>query len=131
MLIHRRNIRVINFDTIFLLLIVFTGLLICNNSLRNGSELNRKPVPANISIVERSAVANPCLRLQVFQKTWILNKDHFDLLAFNRNIISEDKNIDLKVSALQITRHKIHKIPQFILRYHLFPPEKDEPPLLS
>jgi hypothetical protein len=131
MLNHRGNIRVTNFNTIILPLIVFIGLLICSNSLRNGSELNRKSVPANISILENSAVASPGLRLQVFQKTWILNKDHFNLLAFNSNTISENKNTDIRVYSLQTIRHKIFKVPQFILRYHLFPTEKNEPPLLG
>jgi hypothetical protein len=131
MLNTRENIRIINFDSIIVLAIVIFGLLIYTNSLKNSTQLNRKPVSTYMSVSENIAVFSPCIRLQVFQKTWISNKDNFNLLAFNRNPLAENKKTGLKVSHFQIIRQSSYKIPQFMLRYHLFPAEMDEPPHLS
>ena len=127
----RENIRAIHFDAIIVSTIIFFGLLTYNNSYQNKTEQNRNHVPIFISVTQNSAVSTPCIRLQVFQKTWILNKDNFNLLAFNSNPLSESKKTGLKVSHLQIIRESSHKIPHFLLKYHLFPPENVEPPLLS
>jgi len=131
MLNTRENIRIINFNSIIAIAIVYFGLLICNNSFGKQAELNRKPVSTYMSVCEKNAVSDPCIRLLVFQKTWISNKDNFNLLAFNRNPISEDKKTAIKVTYLQIIRQSSLKIPQFILRYHLFPQGIDEPTRLS
>ena len=131
MLDTRENIRNFHFDAIIILVIVFFGLLFYNNSFSNTNELERKPALTYIAVSDNNSIAGPCIRLQVFQKTWILNKDNFNLLAFNRNPLSENKKTGLKVCHLLIISQSSHKIPQFILRYHLFPAEMDEPPHLS
>ncbi|MGA2405938.1 MAG: hypothetical protein ABSF81_04205 [Bacteroidales bacterium] len=131
MLNTRENIRIINFDSIILLSILFFGLLIYNNPVRNSTKLNRNPVSTFMSVSENSAVSSTCIRLQIFQKTWISNKDNFNLLAFNRNPLSENKKTGIKISQLQNLRRNSYRIPLFIFRYHLFPVEMDEPPLLS
>jgi hypothetical protein len=131
MLNTRENIRIINFDSIILLSILFFGLLIYNNPVRNSTKLNRNPVSTFMSVSENSAVSSACIRLQIFQKTWISNKDNFNLLAFNRNPLLENKKTGIKISQLQNLRRNSYRIPLFIFRYHLFPAEMDEPPLLS
>jgi hypothetical protein len=125
------NIRFKSFDSIIVLLIIFFGLLICINSFRNTPELKSKPVSAYMSVSNKYAVSNPCNRLQIFLKTWILNKDNFSLLAFNRNPLTVSKKTDLLVSHLSIIRQNSHRIPQFILRYHLFPSDSDLPLFLG
>ncbi len=127
----RENTRVIHFDSIILIAIVFFGLLIFNNSGKSSTGSDRKPVPAYMFAVGNSTASGSYFRLQVFQKTWILNKDNFNLLAFNRNPLSESKKTGIKVSHLIALCQSSHKIPQFILLYHIFPPENDEPPYLS
>ena len=131
MLNIRENIRFVNIDAFIVLSILLFGILIYSDSRKTTTELNRKPVSAYFSLSENSAVSSSSVRLQLFQKTWISNKDHFNLLAFNRNPQSESKKTDLKVSHLLIIRQSSNKIPQFILRYHLFPAETDEPPHLG
>lgn len=131
MLNARENIRIIHFDSIIVIAIVFFGLLICSNSVRKTTDFNRKPVSTYISINDNNAVSNPCVRLQVFQKTRISNKDNFDLLAFNRNPLSENKRTDLRILYLKNISQSILKIPQFILFYHHLSGEKDEPQHLS
>lgn len=131
MLNSRENIIFVNFEAIIVLAIVFLGLLFYSNSLGNTTTLNSHQVPTYMSASENIAVFSPCIRLQVFQRTWISNKDNFDLLAFNRNPISESKKSGMKVSHLRLIRESSHKIPQFILRYHLFPADGDIPPILS
>jgi hypothetical protein len=131
MLNTRENIRNFHFDAIIILVIVFFGLLFYNNSFRNTNELERKPALTYIAVSDNNSIAGPCIRLQVFQKTWISKKDNFNLLAFNSNPLSENRKTNLKVYHLLIIRQNSYKIPQFILRYHLFPAEMDEPPHLS
>jgi hypothetical protein len=127
----RENIRFVNFDSIVVILILLFGLLVYNNSDSNRADHNRKPVSRIILVSENTALTGSFIRLQVFQKTWISNKDNFNILAFNRNPLSETKKAILKVSYLETIRRSTNKIPQFLIRYHLFPAEADEPPLLS
>lgn len=131
MLNVREHSRIFSSDLIIVILIFFFGLLICNNSNRITTDLKRNPISSYMSVSENSAISSLCSRFQVFQKTWVLNKDNFNLLAFNRNPLSENKKTGIKVFHLRIIRQNSNKIPQFILRYHLFPSEMDEPPLLS
>ena len=131
MLSTRENIRNFHFEAIIILAIVFFGLLFYNNSFSNTNELKRKPVSTNISVSDNNAVSGPCIRLQVFQKTWISNKYNFNLLVFNRNPLSENRKTNMKVCHVLIIRQSSFNVPQFILRYHLFPAEMDEPPHLS
>jgi hypothetical protein len=131
MLNTRENIRFVNFDAIIVIAILFFGLLIYSNSLRSTNELARKPVSSYMSVSQNSAISGPCLKLQIFQKTWISNKDNFNILAFNRNPQYENKRTNLKISHLRNISQGILKIPQFILFYHLSPGEKDEPQHLS
>ena len=131
MLNTRENIRNFHFDAIIILVIVFFGLLFYNNSFCNTNELARKPESTYIAASNNNSITGPCIRLKVFQKTWISNKDNFNLLAFNNNPLSENRKTNLKVYHLLIIRQNSYKIPQFILQYHLFPAEMDEPPHLS
>jgi|ERR1035437_4052056 hypothetical protein len=131
MLETRENIRNVHFDAIIILAIVFFGLLFYNNSFSNINEPERKPVSTYIGVSDNNSITGPCIMLQVFQKTWISNKDNYNLLAFNRNPLSENRKTNLKVYNLLIIRQNTCKIPQFILRYHLFPAEMDEPSHLS
>jgi hypothetical protein len=127
----RGNIRIINFDSIFVIAILLFGLLIYSNSEKNTTDLRGKQASTCISIIESNADYSPCIRLQVFQKEWILNRDNFNLLAFNGNQLSENRKTGIKVSHLQIIRQSSQKIPLFILLYHLSPADTDEPPFLS
>jgi len=127
----RGNIRILSLDSIIVIAILLFGQFIYSNSEKNTNDLQRQPASTCISVIEKSADYSPCIRLQVFQKAWILNRDNFNLLAFNGNQLSESRKTGIKVSHLQIIRQGSHKIPQFILLYHLFPSDTDEPPLLS
>lgn len=131
MLNDRENTRIINYDSIVLLLIIFFGLLIFNGNVSSSTETKSKPVSVYTTIGQNSAVSSPGIRLQVFQKTWILNKDNFNLLAFNRNPLYENKRNGIKISYLLNVRQNRSDIPEFIFLYHLFPAESAEIPLLS
>lgn len=131
MLSSRENLRFVNFDSVVVILMLLFGVLVYSNSGKNITNQNRKPVSNIISVSENTAISGTFIRLQVFKKTWISNKDNFDILAFNRNPLSENRKATLKVSNLETKSRSSNKIPQFLLRYHLFPPDTDEPPLLS
>jgi hypothetical protein len=128
---NRENICFINIDAIIVLTILFLGLLMFNNTLRTLPVHQSTPYSTYVTINNNTAISTPCIRVQVFQKTWILNNDNFNLLAFNRNPLLDSKKERLKVSQYQFIRQSSDKIPQFILRYHLFPLENDPFPVLS
>jgi len=131
MLNNKENIRIINIDSIILLLIVLLGLLIHNGTFSTSTEHKSNPIRTYASESHNSAIFSPGIRVQIFQKIWILNKDNFNLLAFNRNPLSEDKKTGILISYLQNIRVNSDRITSFIFRYYLFPAEKDELPLLS
>ena len=127
----RENTGLINFDAIVIVLVLFLGLLVYTSYSGNTNETRRKPVEKTTSVTEYYAINTPIARLPIYQKTWISNKDNFRLLAFNRCTLSENKKTDIQVSELRIIRHSLSGTPQFILRYHLFPREMEDLPLLS
>jgi len=131
MITERKNRAVAYFDTIVVLVLLFFAVLAHHQSTGMIASAGRVPVTYTISENDNSAVASPCLRLNVYQKTWILNKDHFDILAFNRSPIVENGNTDIQVSYFQKIRLSLSRVPHFILRYHLFPSESDAYPVLG
>src|SRR5512133_2268040 len=127
---HSDNNGIRIFDTFLVSAILFLGFLFCNNSVRSTLEINRIPVPATIAVSDNSAVSGTYFRIQVFQKTWILNKDNFNLLAFNRNPLSESRRAGIKSSNCNILMRDFRKIPQFIFLCHQYPEDAGEPPHL-
>jgi hypothetical protein len=131
MLRNRENIRLIPFDAIIILSIVFFGLMIHIDRMKSIPAHKNIPVSVYISVNKDNAVSNPCIRLQVYQKTWILNKDNYNILAFNRNPFSESQRTGINITHFLVLRHSLVRVPQFILRYHLFPGETDAFPDLG
>lgn len=128
---NREYLRPLLLDVIVILSILFFGLMINNNTLKNEPVHNNDPVSAFISVSDKSAVSNACARFQVYQKTWILNKDNYNILAFNRNPFSMNLKTEMNINSFLILRQSLDKIPQFIRRYHLYPEETDAFPLLG
>jgi hypothetical protein len=128
---NRQNSILTNFDAVIIVLIIFLCLMFYTNYSGNVNETRRKPVETSTAFTECCALNAPIERLQVYQKTWISNKDNYSLLAFNRSPLSENKKTDMRVVQLQTIRQGLSPVPQFILRYHIFPREMDDPPLLS
>lgn len=131
MLNEKEYNRFISLSSVYILAIVLFGLMFFSNSFENKSGISNNPVSTHISLSVNTAVPGQFIRLHVFQKTWIVNKDNFNLLGFNRNTLSDNKVNCIKISYLKQLRLGSNKIPHFLLRYHLFPAETDEPPLLS
>lgn len=127
----RENIRFVNFDSIVVLLILLFVVLVYNNSGRNITGHSRKPVSILLSVSKNTAISGTFVRLQVFRKSWMSNKDNFDILAFNRNPLSENKKATLKISNLETIRRSSKNISHFLIQFHLFPEETNDPPLLS
>jgi hypothetical protein len=120
------NIRIINFDSIIIVLIIFFGALTTSNSFGNISVADKKPVTASVSLYVNCAEPVSFVRLQVFQKTWISNKDNFNILAFNRSPVTENKKTKLKIFSYLFIRNKFPESPGLFLRPHLFPSESDD-----
>jgi len=128
---NRENIRIVPFAAIFVLSILFLGLLGRNDSLKSIPVNKSYPGLVYISVVSNNAVSNPCIRLLIFQKTWILNKDNYNILAFNRNPFTESQRTGININHFLALRQNLNRVPQFILRYHLFPEETDAFPDLG
>lgn len=128
---NRENIRIVLFDAIIVLSILFIGLIVNNNSMKSEPVHRNIPVSTIISVSDNIAVSNPCIRLQVYQKTWILNKDNYNILAFNRNPFTMSLRTEINIDHFLILRQSLNRVPQFILRYHLFPEETDAFPDLG
>ena len=92
----KKDIRAIHFDSIFLILILFFGLQICQNTDFNKSVPNGKPVPIEISINQSNATISSGIQFYFFQKCWISNKDNFRLLTFEQTKYLDNKKVDQK-----------------------------------
>ncbi len=128
---RKENILFTHISSLIFLLIILCGILILNETSVASSASHGKPVKSYESVNNSYGVSSPGVRLQIFQKTWIINKDHYNLLAFNRNPLSESIKANKKVIFYQNIRKETGTIPVFIFNYHLFPSDNDEPPLLS
>jgi len=131
MLDRNENIRIVNLDSIFLIVILAVGLLISHNTYSNHSDRTKNSSTTEISINQSSATVIPVIRLHAFQKTLYYKNDFFKLSSFTKNQFTENKQVDQKISLLKIIRNGTQRIPISLFRYHLFPTERDEIPLLS
>ena len=127
----KKDIRAIHFDSIFLILILFFGLQICQNTDFNKSVPNGKPVPIEISINQSNATISSGIQFYFFQKCWISNKDNFRLLTFEQTKYLDNKKVDQKISLLDKIRKKTPGFLILIIQNLLFHPENSEVPVLS
>jgi hypothetical protein len=127
----KEDIRAIHFDSIFLILILFFGLLICQNSDFYKTVQNSKPAPIEISINQSNATISSGIQFYFLQKYWISNKDNFRLLTFEQTKYLDNKKVDQKIFQLDKTRKKSPGSLILIIQNHLFHPENSEVPVLS
>jgi hypothetical protein len=131
MLDQKDNIRFNNIESILLLLIVSLGLLIYVNSKSYLPERNISSLTTDASINKNIAVFFSCATLKFFEKTLVTIKCSFKLLSPDKNLLFENRKIDIKISLLQNIQQNIDIIPSFIFYHHLFPIENDDFPILS
>lgn len=127
----KENIGNLQQDLIFLILILFFGLVIFQNTDHNKSVPEGKPVPVEISVLQNNAALSTGIQFHIFQISWISNKDNFRLLTFDQTQFLDNKKVNQKIHLLDQVRRKS---PGFLIlptRYHLFPQEKSEIPVLS
>jgi hypothetical protein len=127
----RENIRFVNFETFLLVLVILFGLLFFSDHSGSKFETKKKHDVSFNQLSQNFGIHTPEARLQVFQKSWISNRDNFNLLAFNRNPVCENRKVELKIEQLLLIRKSLSNTPQFIFRYHLFPREMDDPYFLG
>jgi hypothetical protein len=97
------------------------------NQSHSEKDIIEKQFPFNISVSSFNAIPGPVIKVQFLQKSWIVNKDSFKLLAFNRSPLFTSRKADLKISDLTKERLSFVKKPPAIKLYHLFPPDTDDP----
>jgi hypothetical protein len=128
----RENIRPVNYDSFMIILVVFLGFLLQSSSFRSEpDDFNCKHVPALLSAGDICAVSNPEIHLPVMPKSLMSVRENYYPAVTGRNPVADNKTTDIKIFLLQVRRHNIPGVPQYLIRYHLFPSEKDEPYHLS
>ncbi len=112
-------------SVVVLLIACFCFLALKNTATEKNSV--KKTYPVNIAVSLNSAITGPVINIREFHNSWISDKDNFKLPAFTRNPLIISKKSDLELTHLHILRLSFMEVPQSILRYHLFPPETDDP----
>jgi hypothetical protein len=111
----------------YVIVIVILGFFLLGlNQSHNEGNTVKKPVPYSISVAGYNALPGPVIKVQFLQKNWIVNKDSFKLLAFNRNPLFTSKRAELIISYFSKERLSFLKRPPAILIYHLFQSETDD-----
>jgi hypothetical protein len=127
----RENIRIISFDSILLILILFFGLLAFQNTDYNTSYRNNSSGPDEISLAQSNATICAGITIQSFQKSWISNKDNFRLLSFEKTQFLDNIKTDQSIILFENIRKSSIRFPISFLQNHLFPRERDDLPVLS
>jgi len=127
----KEDIRTVHFDSFFLILILFFGLQICQNTDFYKSAPDDKPVPIEISINQSNATISSGIQFYFFQKCWISNKDNFRLLTFEQTKYLDNKKVDQKIFLQDKIRKKSPEFLILIIQNYLFHPENSEIPVLS
>jgi hypothetical protein len=127
----KEDISAIHFDSIFLILFLFLGLQIYQNTDFNKSVPNDKPVPIEISINQSNATISSGIQFYFFQKCWISNKDNLRILTFEQTKYLDNKKVDQKISLLDKIRKKTPGFLILIIQNLLFHQENSEVPVLS
>jgi hypothetical protein len=126
-----KTTRNFNPDSIVILVIVFFALLIYNNSSHRSVADSKKPVSNLVTVNDNIVSDGPAVQFHIYKKIRSLNINPFFSTSLKQDMYCESKIISHKVFRIQLLRLNSIDIPQFLLRYHFFPSEKDEPPLLS
>lgn len=127
----KEDIRNIHLDSIFLILIFFFGLAIFRNTDCIKSYPKDRPVPVEPSVLQGNATISTGIQLHLVQKSWISNKDSFRLLTFDQTKFIDNKKVNRLICLLDQVRKKSPGFLILLTRYHLFPQEKSEIPVLS
>jgi len=127
----KENIRNIHLDSIFLILIFFFGLAIFQNTDYNKPAPKGKPVSDQIFVLQDNATLSTGICFNLVQKSWISNKDNFRLLTFDQTKFLDNKKVNRLICLLDQVRRKSPGFLILLTRYHLFPQEKSEIPVLS
>jgi hypothetical protein len=128
---NRENIRIVSPVSYLLMIILALGLLIFHNTRNNPPVRQKNQTETELSLNQSSGTFNSGIQLQFFQKNRISDSDNFKLLSYTRIQFLENKKTDQKITHLHNIRKKFDITPTSFIRFHLFPTEKDELPLLS
>lgn len=127
----RENIRINNNNSFFWMLILALGLFICHNTTNSPPDRNKIHVKTETLAEQSTAILLAGSQIQDYQETRVSDNNTIKLLSFARIQFLENKKTIQQISLLRIKREKAEWFPVTISRYHLFPTERDEIPLLS
>ena len=131
MLDRRENIRTINFNSFFLMIILVLGLLVSHNKGSNPSNRNNNSTQTETSLNQSNGTVCTGIQIQCFQRIWISNKDNFKDLSFDKTQFLDNKKADQKIILFENIRKSSIRFPISFFIYHMFPHERDELPVLS
>lgn len=128
---NKENIRIVNPESILLMVVLALGLIIYHNSYNNYQDNKKNSIASENIFSQNTATICPGVRLIAFQKILFCDKNNFRLLCRVKNQFLENRKADRKISLLQDIRENTERIPISFFLYHLFPSEKDEFPHLG
>ena len=125
------NIRIINPETILLMLIVFIVFLIFNSSYSDSPENKKNRVSSEKSITIKNAEILPVIRLQIFHKSRQTKIFGFNIMPYRMLRFVENKTTCQKVILLKKKWDNYGHFPLHRFSSLFIPDRKDEPPVLS
>ena len=128
MIIKKDNILTINRDTILFFIVVLAAVLLFCPSLNKSVKVKTNPHSVVESLQQKSGDVSSGLRITIYQRTWITNKDKYKLLSCLKGQGIPEHTPIQKVSPAVTARREPVFIPALIFRYHLFPDETGEDP---
>lgn len=131
MLNNGRHSKNLDYASLLLVVIFSFGLLLFTNSTDNHSGSSKRSNQTQISLSQSSACITSGINFQYLQKSWISNKDNFELLSFGKTQFLDNKKADQKILLQENIRKNSINIPIIILQHHLFTSPPDDPTILS
>ncbi len=131
MTISGKDPRTSHIDSVYLILILFFGILVFPGPDFNRSGHSSHTDQNELSVLKSGGTILPLIRLDNLQQIWILNKDNFRLLSFDKIQFTDNKKTTQGICVLDRIRNESGPFQIFYLRSHPLLTERDEIPVLS
>jgi hypothetical protein len=121
----------VNIKSILLLLFLSFTLLVCINLISNSPVKEKNSVSVDHSFNRYATLSSSAIYLPTFLKNWISLISDFKYFPLKNSPFLENNKVDVRISQLLNIRRNQEFIPAYFYRFHLFPVENDDEPLLS
>jgi hypothetical protein len=131
MIITRVDIKTLSIDSILLILLLLSGLVVYHKTDYNKHDFKSTTTTTEISIINNNGTTSAGNQDYLFQKIWIPNSGNFKILSFNRSQFLESKEVDQKILRSEKIQEKYIRVPISFNIHPIFPHESNEIPILS